>query len=53
MRTVYRIARHDSGTCWLIFMDEELFTTCQTRREARELVRRERALDAELAKLRA
>lgn len=45
----YRIIKNASGN-WLIYKDEEYFTTRQTRREARESVRQEQALDAEKIK---
>lgn len=45
----YRIIKNASGN-WLIYKDEEYFTSRQTRREARESVRQEQALDLEKAK---
>lgn len=45
----YRIIKNATGN-WLIYKDEQYFTSRQTRREARESVRQEQALDLEKAR---
>ncbi|HMF29547.1 MAG TPA: hypothetical protein VKE42_12280 [Candidatus Cybelea sp.] len=48
----YKVEQHTSGQCWLIFdkRDGKLFTTRVTRKEARETVVQQDALDALEAK---
>jgi len=43
----YRYSRHMTGTCWLVFdkRTNKLFTSTTSRREARELIDQQDALE--------
>ena len=45
---IYSIDRHPDCGTWLIFRHNRIYAFRQTRQEAREVVRQEKALDAEM-----